>query len=430
MFERMRKKQPVSILEKLRSNILRRKRFQISPVLSGSSSNSLYGKVFKQPDDDLSTEFPPVVQDLVSSNLTREKKQVVISETKEIHGTAAEKVMSKLVSESYFCGKVDENEGGSTVSEAISFSETSCIQPAPFQRKSMKNFNSEEYSCNDSAKKANISVEIQGDNVSEISFVKSSSELENQNQIARVKDDEIRAPETSTFSEVSGDYYNVEMEFANSDSTAKQKPNDIESDCKFTCTEDYPFLRNSDVEVEFSDYTDESSLFDSESQTDFSEPGKSSPTAYFSLKQSSKLSSSVSHYKFLILGDENNEDSYKHVGKGKGRRAIKGSLSRYRKHLAVKTSLLKKLNSNNYETKAERKMWVKLMKDPKHKESKFLKCWAYTLLSRMVRDMSLGYGFFENIWFKTFCIGEVLIKHALLVAMTEPEYLDTQRTMI
>ncbi|KAI3922941.1 hypothetical protein MKW98_007072 [Papaver atlanticum] len=85
--------------------------------------------------------------------------------------------------------------------------------------------------------------------------------------------------------------------------------------------------RNSDVEVEFSYYTDESSLFDSESQTDFSQPGNSNPTAYFSYfrqysKQFSKLSSAVSHYKvssqiqqedfdehtFLKFEDENHED--------------------------------------------------------------------------------------------------------------------------
>ncbi|KAI3965538.1 hypothetical protein MKW92_018514 [Papaver armeniacum] len=396
MYERMKKNQPVSIMKKLRSKIPRRKRFQISPILS----NSLYGQVSKQPDDDLSSVFPPVVSspswisdeisctsNLISSfgsekfKSTRKKKQVVISETtsthhdslyeqEEIQRTSKEKVVSELVSESTsgvdFCGKVDENEGGDTVSEAISFSETSCIQPAISQRKSRKNFRSEDYSCNDSAKKAKISVEIQGDSVSEISFVKSSSELKNQKQIARVKDDEIRAPETSTFSEVSRDYYNVEVEIANSESTANQKPNDTESDCKFSLSEDYPysdeesdysmtisqldseiFPRNSDVEVEFSDYTDESSLFDSESQTDFSQPGNSNPYAYFSYfrqysKQFSKLSSAVSHYKevpsqiqqedfeeytFLKFEDENHEDSYKKLRSRERNHAIRNDYS-------------------------------------------------------------------------------------------------------
>ncbi|KAI3831293.1 hypothetical protein MKX03_034079 [Papaver bracteatum] len=389
MFERTKKNQPVSIMKKLRSKIPRRKRFQISPILS----NSLYGQV-----SNLSSVFPPVVSspswisdeisctsNLISSfasekfKSTRTKKQVVISETtstnhdslyaqKEIQRTAKEKVVSELVSESTsgvdFCGKVDENEGGDTVSEAISFSETSCIQPAISQRKSRKNFRSEEYSCNDSAKKAKISVEIQGDSVSEISFVKSSSQLKNQNQIARVKDDEIRAPETSTVSEVSRDYCNVQVEIANSESTANQKPNDTESDCKFS-SEDYPysdeesdysmtisqldseiFPRNSDVEVEFSDYTDESSLFDSESQIDFSQPGNSNPTAYFSYfrqysKQFSKLSSAVSHYKvssqiqqedsdeytFLKFEDENHENSYKKLRSRERNHAIRNDYS-------------------------------------------------------------------------------------------------------
>ncbi|KAI3982864.1 hypothetical protein MKX01_010347 [Papaver californicum] len=53
----MKKNQPVSIMKKLRSKIPRRKRFLISPILS----NSLYGQVSKQPDDDLSSVFPPVV---------------------------------------------------------------------------------------------------------------------------------------------------------------------------------------------------------------------------------------------------------------------------------------------------------------------------------------------------------------------------------
>ncbi|KAI3922942.1 hypothetical protein MKW98_007073 [Papaver atlanticum] len=288
MFEQMKKNQPVSIMKKLRSKIPHRKRFQISPILS----NSLYGQVSKQPDDDLSSVFPPVVSspswisdeisctsNLISSvgsekfKSTRKKKQVVISETtsthqnslyeqKEIERAAKEKVVSELVSESTsgveFCYKVDENEGGDTVSEAISFSETSCIQPAISQRKSRKNFRSKEYSCNDSAKKAKISMEIQGDNVSEVLFVKSSSELKNQNQIARVKDDEIRAPDTSTFSEVSRDYYNVQVEISNSESTTNQKPNDTESDCKFSCSEDYPY---SDEE---SDYSMTISQLDSE----------------------------------------------------------------------------------------------------------------------------------------------------------------------
>ncbi|KAI3941630.1 hypothetical protein MKX01_018220 [Papaver californicum] len=349
MFERMKKNQPVSIMKKLRSKIPRRKRFQISPILS----NSLYGQVSKQPEgDDLSSVCPPVVSSSswISDEISCTSNLISSFGSENTHLNSLSGLVSESNSGVHFCGKVDENEEGGTVSEAISSSETSCIQPAVSQRKFRKNFRSKEYSCNDSAKKTNISVEIQGDNVSEISFVKSSSELKNQNQVARVKDNEIRAPETSTFSEVSGDYYNVEVEFANSESTANQKPNDIESDCKFACSEDYPysdeesdysmtisqldtesFPRNSDVEVEFSDYTDESSLFDSESQTNFSEPGNSNPTAYFSFflqysNQFSKLSSAVSHYKvsssqiyqedfdeytFLKFEDENHEDSYK-----------------------------------------------------------------------------------------------------------------------
>ncbi|MCL7042810.1 hypothetical protein MKW94_027967 [Papaver nudicaule] len=309
----MKTNQPVvSIMKKLRSKIPRKKRFQISPILSGSSSNSLYGKqsvrdaVF--PTSSWISDEISCTSNLFSSvgsekfkSTQEKKKQVAVSETSSI------------------------------VSEAIS-------SPAVSQRKSKRDFKSEEDSCNDSAKKAKLSVEeIQGDNVSEISFVKS-----NQNQIVR---DEIRAPATSTFSEISGDHCNV---FAYSESTANQKPDDdIESDCKF---EDYSssyntdeelsdysmtisqldsesFPRYSDVEVEYSDYTDESSIFDSESQTDFSEPEKSNPTAYFSFylqysKEFSRLSSAVSHSSrfhqedsdeltFLRFEDEIDEDSYK-----------------------------------------------------------------------------------------------------------------------
>ncbi|KAI3837822.1 hypothetical protein MKW98_004880 [Papaver atlanticum] len=112
-------------MKKHRSKIPRRKRFQISPILSESSSNSLHRENLKPNDE--------------SKNKA---------------------------------SKVDENDGGgnNNVSEAISFSETSCIQSvySPI-KKSRKIFKSEEeFTSNDSAAKK-AKVEIQGDeSVSEL----------------------------------------------------------------------------------------------------------------------------------------------------------------------------------------------------------------------------------------------------------------------
>ncbi|KAI3920151.1 hypothetical protein MKX01_017808 [Papaver californicum] len=373
--------EPVSIMKNLRSKIPRRKRFQISPILGESSSNTLYCKpkdeVSSIPDEisftsNVISVGSETLQEFKLSLKQKQKKKQVISETencsddrriitrsnykrKEIETTVTEKV-----SESNSCGvvfsgdgrnsksragKVDENDGGNNnVSEAISFSETSSIQSAYSSiKQSRKKFKSKEEFTNDDSAAKKAKVEIQADdNVSEISFMAkliSNSELKIENQFAG---DEIRAPETS-ISDLSRNYCKVEsnLEFANSESTAiTQKPYESESDCKLVCSEeyssgteesDYP-KTTSELDSEFSDYIG-SSLFDSESQTDFSQgsPADLNPTAYYSFliqysKEFSRLSSVVSSdYKasshiqnyysdkltFLRFEDENHEDSYK-----------------------------------------------------------------------------------------------------------------------
>ncbi|KAI3887110.1 hypothetical protein MKX03_025062 [Papaver bracteatum] len=379
--------EPVSVMKKLRSKIPRRKRFQISPILGESSSNSLYRVENRKPNDEVSSSV--LIPDEISctSNLIsvgsetlqefklkqqqKKKKQVVISETencsddrrivtrsnykrKEFEATATEKV-----SESNSCGvvfsgdefsgrkwksrarKVDGNDGGDNhnVSEAISFSETSCIQSVYSSIKnSRKNFKSEEeFTSNDSAVKK-AKVEIQGgDSVSEILFVpKSDSELENENQFVG---DEIRAP-VAPISDLSRNYCKVEsnLKFADSESTAiNQKPDDCESDCELVCSDEYSYGAEesdysktiSDLDSEFSDYVG-SSLYDSESQTDFSQGSDLNPTAYYSFlteysKEFSRLSSVASSdckisskihkdysekLTYLKFEDENHEDSY------------------------------------------------------------------------------------------------------------------------
>ncbi|RZC57072.1 hypothetical protein C5167_004373 [Papaver somniferum] len=146
-------------MKKLRSKIPRRKRFQISPILGESSSNSLYRVEKRKPNDEVSSVLIPdeisCTSNLISvgsetlqefklslKQQQQKKKQVVISETencsddrriinrycykrKEIEATATEKV-----SESNSCGvvfsgdefsgrkwksrarKVDENDEG------------------------------------------------------------------------------------------------------------------------------------------------------------------------------------------------------------------------------------------------------------------------------------------------------------------------------
>ncbi|XP_026409841.1 cyclin-SDS-like [Papaver somniferum] len=378
--------EPVSIMKKLRSKIPRRKRFQISPILGESSSNSLYRVEKRKPNDEVSSVLIPdeisCTSNLISvgsetlqefklslkQQQEQKKKQVVVSKTencsddrriltrycykqKEIEETATEKV-----SESHSCGvvfsgdefsgrkwksrarKVDENdEGGNNrnVSEAISFSETSCIQSVYSSIKnSRKNSKSEEeFTSNDSvAKKAKV--EIQGgESVSEIMFVpKSNSELKNENEFVG---DEIRAP-VASISDLSRNYCKVEsnLKFADSESTAiNQKPEDFESDCELVCSEEYSYGAEesdysktiSDLDSEFSDYVG-SSLYDSESQTDFSQGSDLNPTTYYSFlteysKEFSRLSfvassdckiSSQIHkdYSEKLTVNENHEDSY------------------------------------------------------------------------------------------------------------------------
>ncbi|XP_026379754.1 cyclin-SDS-like [Papaver somniferum] len=373
--------EPVSVMKKLRSKIPRRKRFQISPILGESSSNSLYRVEKRKPNDEVSSVLIPdeisCTSNLISvgsetlqefklslKQQQQKKKQVVISETencsddrriinrycykrKEIEATATEKV-----SESNSCGvvfsgdefsgrkwksrarKVDENdEGGNNhnVSEAISFSETSCIQSVYSSIKnSRKNFKSEEeFTSNDSSVKK-AKVEIQGgDGISEIFFVpKSNSEPKNENQF---DGDENRAP-VASISDLSN------LKFADSESTAiNQKPEDCESDCELICSEDYSYDAEesdysktiSDLDSEFSDYVG-TSLYDSESQTDFSQGSDLNPTAYYSFlteysKEFSRLSSVASSdckissqihkdysekLTYLKFEDENDEDSY------------------------------------------------------------------------------------------------------------------------
>ncbi|KAI3837818.1 hypothetical protein MKW98_004876 [Papaver atlanticum] len=380
-------------MKKLRSKIPRRKRFQISPILGESSSNSLYRVEKRKQNDEVSSSV--LIPDEISctSNLIsvgsetlqefklslkqqqqqkqKKKKQVVISETencsddrriittshyrgREIEATATEKV-----SETNSCGvvfsgdelsgrkwksrarKVDENDGGDNhnVSEAISFSETSCIQSVYSSIKnSRKNLKSEEeFTSNDSAAKK-AKVEIQGgDSVSEILLVpKSDSESKNENQFVG---NEIRAPVASV-SDLSRNYCKVEsnLKFADSESTAiNQKPEDCESDCELVCSEEYSYGAEesdysktiSDLDSEFSDYVG-SSLYDSESQTDFSQGSDLNPTAYYSFlteysKEFSRLSSVASSdckisskihkdysekLTYLKFEDENHEDSY------------------------------------------------------------------------------------------------------------------------
>ncbi|OVA13882.1 Cyclin [Macleaya cordata] len=420
-----RRFQPVSFIKKLRSKIPRRKRFQISPILGESSSNSLFG------DNESELSVFPVVSssscfpDEISSSSnwisvgtenfkkfksSRRKRQAEIttenradvSNSRQLEKIPGEdcrtitrsyyrqKVSEKAIekgnggggaelSETYSCvesfsgaeartlsragefpernliwksrapkvaEQAGENEGDTASAGVISLSETSCIQTIT-QEKSRKNFKSDEVSGEISIKRAKKSVEIQGDNASEVCFLKSPYESKDQNLVGdslekTTKEEENRVPDAS-FSEISRNYVELNLE-----STANQKPNDLEFDYALACSEDFSYEEGSDdstiypiplsdldsdifpsnSDVEFSDYT--KSLFESQSPSDFS-AGNSYPTAYFSLllqytKQFFKLSSSspdhskvrlqvqdeyFDEFTFLRFEDEIHEESYK-----------------------------------------------------------------------------------------------------------------------
>ncbi|MCL7045688.1 hypothetical protein MKW94_026801 [Papaver nudicaule] len=337
--------EPVSIMKKLRSKIPRKKRFQISPILSKpkvSSSVSLPDEI--SCTSNLISVGSETLQELKLSlkKKKNQKNQILISETENrsddrriITRSYYRKVIAGESSSSGVVFSGDDFSGGNSrnnVCEAIS--ETSCIQ-------SKRNFKSEEEeftSNNESAKKKSKVVEIQGDDnnnnkkstavditVSEITFLSksvSSSDSKNQNQFAS---NEIRDHVTSASVEP-----DLEV-VANSESVAViEIPSDTESDCvKLVCSEELTGESESDysktaseLDSDFSDYIG-SSLFDSESQTgeDFSQ-GSPYPTAYFSFltqysNEFSTLSSlAVSSQDYadthtrLRFEDENDEDSY------------------------------------------------------------------------------------------------------------------------